>query len=364
MDNKSKKNKNELNETNQVTKQDQHWFDEHVLSYSDDYRFNGYKSEPKALLERSLAASALVRGAKLDVVDKQLDRQHEILERKTTALVNILSQNDDKAYHIDNHVVTSYVTKMLDDYAVGYMIADASESMHTRFFDRYLEDNDPELMHTVLYLGDPDEFTFSFGEAYDTKTNDELIDRINKQHSGVYMHDNYDKDEFGYVIEGDEEADEIREIALYRGVPVAKIISYNKEDENGEPSIEFDKDSKGQTSFKSFTETDESNPGIYKIENGDVYRYNQDETMVQKITGEDSVREVEELMKRSSRLNDYRKFYFSEILDTIDTRTGRLNDFDFTSIESDLDKTLTLSTPGFEPVDKHKEKDVEDDLEL
>lgn len=355
MDNKTEKNKK------QVTEQDQHWLDQHVLSYSDAYRFRGYESEPKALLERSLTASASVRGKTLDVVDKELDRQHELLESKTTALVNILSQNDDKAYHIDNHVVTSYVTKMLDDYAVAYDIANASDSMHTRLFNHYYEDNDPELMHTVLHFGDPGvEYTAAFGEAYDTKTNDELVDRIKAQHKDFYSYDNYDKDGFGYVTE--EEFDGIREIALYRGVPVAKIISYNKEDENGEYTIEFDKDSKGVTEFRSFTETDESNPGIYKIEDGDVYRYNEDETMVQKITGEGSVREVDEFMERSSRLNDYRKDRFSAIIDIIDTETGRLNDFDFTSIGAVLDKTPTLSKPGFEPVDK--EKSVDDGLDL
>src|SRR5699024_9704887 len=134
---------------NEVSEQDRLWLDRHVIDYSDDYRFVGYQSNPEDLLERTLKAAKASRGQALTDVRMDTHLQYDIIEAKKDALVNLLNANDDKANHIDNHVVSSYISKMVDDCAVADEIEDSAGYMEYLHHGRYYEPGDPKLMYTT-----------------------------------------------------------------------------------------------------------------------------------------------------------------------------------------------------------------------
>lgn len=351
-----------VKENRTVSETDLNLYEQHILHYSDERQFTGYESEGEALLERSLKASESVRGEALEDVFMKLDRQSEIVERKREALVNLLAQDNDEAYHLDETGVKSFVSKMVDDYAVSDYIRSEAEKMNSNLYQRYYEDGDPKLTYATYAFGGDENHKFS--GAYDVDSDEELLKLISRDSESITSMDTYGADEFGY-IEGESFMNGVSENVMYRNQEIGTIWGFLKQNEEGEYETDYEYDIHDKTSFISINSDDPETMGIFQIEDGDVYRYSMDETEVQKISGKDSVLEARSHNSRSRMLHYYQKSRFEQIVNDIEQETGRAKDFDFDSINPNQKEPFEKKIPSFEWTDIELERMAQEDwLEL
>ena len=339
-------------------------FERHVMDFSDDNRFVGYRSDPNALLERSLNASDGIRGQSLDAVEDMIYKQDSILHEKTTALMNVLAQNQDDKYFIDNAVVASYVSKLVDDYAVADYIRNNHGNLSYGGFDHYYERGDDNLTYTVADLnpGNPYIEMFESSSKEDIRN---VIKEADEQNGTEWSNRGLKilpKDEISYV-KGDVFMSVESVVALFRGERIGELWGdWTQHEDDSFEWIPEDPDYDG-SGFVSKMTSDHYTPGVYKVEDGEVYRYNLEETEVVKVTGENSVVEAKQKNERNSFLQSSRMNRFDEMTQRIEMYTERHNDFDFSGVMPKLDSNDLIPEPKPKPVSAVVEKEKDIDLE-
>lgn len=340
-------------------------FERHVMDFSDDNRFVGYRSDPNALLERSLNASDSIRGQSLDAVEDMLYKQDKILHEKTTAMLNVLAQNQDDKYFIDNAVVSSYLSKLVDDYAVADYIRDNHDSLSYGDFEHYYERGDENLTYTVVDLdpGNPYVEMFESSSEEDIRA---VIKETDELYGTEWSNRNVrilPKDEITYV-QGDVFMSSESVVALFRGERIGELWGdWTQHEDDSFEWIPEDPNYDGK-GFVSKMTSDYYTPGVYKVEDGEVYRYNLEETEVVKVSGKDSVLEAKQKNERSSFLQSSRMNRFHEMTQRIEMYTERHNDFDFSGVKPKRDSNDLIPEPKPKPVSAVVEKEKDSDLEL
>lgn len=342
-------------------------FERHVMGFSDDNRFVGYRSDPKALLERSLNASDGIRGQSLDAVEDMIDKQDSILHEKTTAMLNVLAQNQDDKYFIDNAVVASYLSKLVDDYAVADYIRDNHGNLSYGGFDHYYERGDENITYTVIGLNPGNPYVEMFESSSEEDIRD-IIKEADEQNGTEWSNHGFKilpKDEITYV-QGDEFMSSESVVALFRGERIGELWgdwTPQGDDVYAYEWIPEDPNSDG-SGFVSKMTSDHYTPGVYKVEDGEVYRYNLEETEVVKVSGKDSVLEAKRQNERNNFLQSSRMNRFDEMTQRIEMYTERHNDFDFSGVKPKRDSNDLIPEPKPKPVSAVVEKELEDELEL
>lgn len=338
-----------------VSRQDELFFDQHVFDYSDEYRFVGYESKPKQLLERFKTAEESIRGLSVYDVQRDVARQMSLVNMKKEALFNVLSQNDDAKYHIDNQVVTSFVGKMMDDYAVADVISNEATSMEYDFQGLYYNAGDPALTYTTHNfkgqdINDRNILSHSFERDMSL---DEVRQSVEESFPDIDG-DNVeviDSNEFAYLESQPYHAEQTRR-AYFRGAYVGQVVDPTDGTKHTD-----------KTSFTSMNEIEGfERDGVYKIEDGELYKYDMSETYAQKMSGTDSVWEAERLTLKSGYLNGSRERFLDQFKTELENETGRLNDFDFSGLESSLNEQVVVPKP--QRIRTKPELENEDEIEL
>ena len=356
----------------EVNAYDVYLLDQHVMDHTDDNRFVGYRSDPNALLERSLKASEGIRGQSLDVVEDMIYKQNSILHEKTTAMLNVLAQNQDDKYHIDNAVVSSYLSKLVDDYAVSDYIRSNHSNLSYGGFEHYYEPGDENVTYTVIDSNPGNPPGNPYIEMFESSSEEDIravIKKVDEHHGTEWSNRNLKilpKDEISYA-QGDEFMSGESVIALFRGERIGEVWGdWTPREEGGYEWNPEDPDYDGK-GFVSKTTSDKYTPGVYKVEDGEVYRYNLEETEVVKVSGKDSVLEAKQQNERNSYLQNARMRRFDEMTQRIERYTERHNDFDFAGVMPKLHLhhfNDLIPEPKPKPVSAVVEKELEDELEL
>lgn len=345
--------------TQEVTEQDIMLFERHIIDYSDDYRFVGYEHDMEQLLERTEKAKDSIRGMPLDDVSELVDKQFDIVRLKEQAFMNIVGANEDEKYHLNDHVVTSFATKLIDDRAVAEVMSLSVRSAEHRGYAHFYEPGDAELRYAT-YTHDGSD------RRYDGSFDVETVQGIREVLEGQNVTDEnlevYDNESFGYVDGVDDFMTGVTQKALFRGREVAEIWQFIEQTEDGEYVMNPEEDIFDSKMFVVKNNAREHDAGIYKIEDGEVYRYNYEETEVQKISGKDSVFEYKDKLQIVGHLDNFRQLAYRDVFEGFQ----RFDDFSFDSEKVDPypGRLYHVPYPEMKPIENEKELEQEDDLEL
>ena len=340
-----------------VSEQDVNLLEQHVLDYSNDIRFEGYRSNPKYLVDRLQSAEQKVQGLDLNEVLRFVERQEEIINVKKEALFNVLSQNDDAKYFIDNQVIESYIGKMMDDHAVSDVIRDNVHSMMYDFQPTYHQNTDPDLMY----------LTYNFKERDENDRNVMGINVYSQEEAVEYIADIYedidsenlefvDSNELVYIknipytsVDGEIIGSGAQQ-AFFRGRYVGDVLEPDAGVEHSDP----------KSFIRLNTGRDESfgQDGVYKVEDNELYQYNGNQQHRRQISGEGGVWDAEKDTNDSKLLGWRREVFFINIKDELEQETGR--SFDLDNLEKSLSDRYVAPKIKFTAV----EKELEDELEL
>ena len=340
-----------------VSNQDINLLEQHVLDYSNDIRFEGYRSKPKELVDRLQAAEQKVRGLGLNEVLMSVERQEEIINVKKEALFNILSQNDDAKYFIDNQVIESYIGKMMDDYAVSDILRDNVHSMMYDFQPTYHRETDPDLMYITYNFKEGDENDRNV-MAINVDSQEEAVEYI----AGIYEDidsenlEFVDSNELAYTknkpytsIDGAVVGSGAQQ-AFFRGRYVGDVVQPDAGVEHSDPKSFIRVDTGWEESF--------GRDGVYKVEDNELYQYNGSQQNRRQISGEGGLWEAEKQTTDSKVLGWSREAFFTNIKDELEQETGR--SFDLDNLEKSLSDRYVAPKIKFTAV----EKELEDELEL
>lgn len=341
-------------EKREVNEHDVYLLDQHVMNHSDDYRFVGYQSRPKELIDRYADASEKLRGVPIPAIHYDVAKQHEVIDRKKEAIINLVAANNDDKYHLSNQVVSSYVSKMMDDYAIAETIGDELISMEYDHQFSYYHPNDTDLTYAT--------FNFHGREnkrdriSHDADDLDELKDYVAHMYPDIELESmkEYSPYEIVYLDSQDHHDTESRR-AYFRDAYIGEVAEIGEQDN----PTQF-------ISINSGSLTDNlGHDGIYGIgDDMELYQYTANMNRAKKISGKDGVWEAKHHTLVSGFLNGSRGRLLEVFKEELETETGRLNDFDFTDLERSLDEQYVAPTPKFELVDNTKSKEKEDELEL
>ena len=336
------------------------WIESHMIDHSDDFRFVGYKSDPEALLNRALEVQKEMRGETTTQVSLATTYESMRLDQKRDALANLINENRDDELGLDDHLVSSYISKLVDEYSVNDHLIRENNSVELRGLSKFYPVRDPDLIYTTYeYENDSSRrqaiFDISTGSDFDEYFEENLPDSVD-----IELHT---PNEF-YYVSNDLDSDEgnvVRESAMYRGFYIADVVGYMEMDDQDITHIDMKDDFYSKDEVVSANDPRKGFEGIYKIENDGVYRYNLDETKSQKIIGEGSVAEAIDLKRQSVSLNDYRISRFKTLVEELDLATERMDDFDLSGIKPDITDVHMPIPPKMTSIDSTKE--LEHDLE-
>ena len=338
----------------EVNEHDVYLLDQHVMNHSDDYRFVGYQSRPKELIERYTDASEKLRGVPIPAIHNDVAKQHEVIDRKKEAIINLVAANNDDKYHLSNQVVSSYVSKMMDDYAIAEVISGELTSMEYDHQFSYYHPNDTDRTYaTYNFHGRENERNIISHDADDL---DELKDFVSHMYQDIDLDSMKEYSPYEIVYVDSQE---------YHGTESRR--AYFRDSYIGEVAVTGEQDNPTQfTSINTGSSIDAfERDGIYGIgDDMELYQYTANMNRAKKISGKDGVWEAEHHTRISGFLNGGRGRFLEEFKEDLETGTGRLNDFDFTDLERSLDEQYVAPKPKFELVDNTKSKEKEEELDL
>lgn len=284
--------------------------DKHVFDYSDNDRFVGYKSSPEDVTNYVNTLDKTLEGNSISDIYSYLRNRRTSVDAEKESYLNILSEDHDTKYYINQRVHESYLSRLVDEYAIlDYMDNKmAYELFHKDLTDEYVGFGSPN--NQYIAFGDQEAYLGII--SYNEESMDVALEKFQEQNPNVEHFIPLVNEQFDYIKGLDYSEDNQQYEVILNGQAVQSLIK--PKDKNLHPN--------------RFELTQSDNPkdyGVYRV--GEDYpegvRIVESEGFTQKLTGKDSILEAEMNYMRMHDLQSYRMTAYKDLTTEITQETGR-----------------------------------------